>query len=213
MFGITNMRAGLGDDGMGAMPSPLTWDSGLAWDDPGLGITWDAVAVSTNPPGIMANDNRISVEISPAKKAAIEAAVSALKTELAGITINLTMQERQSLPRIGNNSLAFDEKCAAYMASRPDLVPSFLDTAEMTKDRKLVADLLPCLREIAPICEGLEDTIMLANSDNMVGDLAFYQNVKQAAKRGVSGADSIFNDLKTRFPGRPKKEDTLPPSA
>lgn len=96
-------------------------------------------------------------------------------------------------------------------ASRADLVPSFLDTAEMAKDRKLVADLLPCFREIAPLCEGLEDTIMLANSDNMVGDLAFYQNVKQAAKRGVTGAGTIYEDLKTRFPGRPKKDTPTTP--
>ena len=78
-------------------------------------------------------------------------------------------------------------------------------------NRKLVADLLPCFRELAPLCEGLEDTIMLANSDNMMGDLAFYQNVRQAAKRGVVGADTIYNDLKTRFPGRPRNEPPAPP--
>ena len=50
---------------------------------------------------------------------------------------------------------------------------------------------------------------MLANSDNMVGDLAFYQNVRQAAKRGVVGAGSIC-DLKTRFPGHPKKGRAQP---
>jgi hypothetical protein len=141
------------------------------------------------------------LEITAAQKAAIVSAVGALKTALEGITINLTVDEKQSLPRISDGTLAFDEKCAAYMASRADLVPSFLDAAEMAKDRKLVADLLPCLREIAPICEGLEDTIMLANSD-----------VRQAAKRGVSGADTIYNDLKTRFPGRPKKDVPTPPT-
>lgn len=156
----------------------------------------------------MASDNRISLDITAAQKTAIVDAVTALKNALNGIVINLTADERQSLPRISDNTLAFDEKCAAYMASRADLVPSYLDMEEMAKDRKLVADLLPCLREIAPICEGLEDTIMLANSDNYVGDLAFYQNVRQAAKRGVSGAGTIYNDLKTRFPGRPKKDPT-----
>jgi hypothetical protein len=152
----------------------------------------------------MASDNRISEEITAAQKAAIVSAVSALKTALQGIIINLNVDERRSLPKIGDKSVAFDEKCAAYMASRPELVPSFLDTAEMAKDRKLVADLLPCFREIAPLCEGLEDTITLANSDNMVGDLAFYQNVQAAAKRGVPGTDTILADLATRFPGRPK---------
>ncbi len=160
----------------------------------------------------MASDNRISLEITAAQKAAIVSAVGALKTALDGVLINLTPDEKQSLPRIGDNTMAFDEKCAAYMAGRPELVPSFLDTDEMAKDRKLVADLLPCFRELAPLCEGLEDTIMLANSDNMVGDLAFYQNVRQAAKRGVAGAGTIYDDLKTRFPGRPKKDTPTPPN-
>ena len=38
----------------------------------------------------MASDNRISVEISAAQKTAIVDAVTALKTALQGITINLT---------------------------------------------------------------------------------------------------------------------------
>jgi hypothetical protein len=128
-----------------------------------------------------------------------------------GITINLTVDEKQSLPRISDGTLAFDEKCVAYMASRADLVPSFLDVAEMAKDRKLVADLLPCLREIAPICEGLEDTVSLAYADIYIADLAFHANVKQAAKRGVPGTDTIYDDLKERFPGRPRTELTPPP--
>ena len=152
----------------------------------------------------MASDNRISQEITAAQKAAIVSAAGALKTALTGITINLTKDERQSLPKIADKTLAFDEKCKAYMASRPDLVPSFLDTAELAKDRKLIDDLLPCLREIAPICEGLEDTISLAYTDVYVADLAFHQNVKQAAKRGVPGTDTIYDDLKARFPGRPQ---------
>jgi hypothetical protein len=158
----------------------------------------------------MASDNRISLTITAAQKTAIVNAVTALKTALDGIITNLNVDERRSLPKIGDKSVAFDEKCAAYMASRPELVPSFLDTAEMTKDRQLVADLLPCFRELAPLCEGLEDTITLAQSDNMVGDLAFYQNVQAAAKRGVPGTDTILADLKTRFPGRPKATPPAP---
>lgn len=41
-------------------------------------------------------------------------------------------------------------------------------------------------------------------------DLAFYQNVKQAARRGVNGAEAIYADLQQRFPGRPRVE---PPPA
>lgn len=157
----------------------------------------------------MANDNRISLELTPAQKTAITTAVSDLKTAFDGILTNLNVEERQSLPKIGDKTLAFDEKCRAYMASRPELVPSFLDAAEMAKDRQLVADLRPCLLELQQLVEGLDDTITLANSDNLMGDLAFYQNVRAAAKRGVPGTDTILNDLKERFPGRPRP--TPPP--
>jgi dGTP triphosphohydrolase len=159
----------------------------------------------------MASDNRISIELTAAQKTAIVDAVMALKAALQGIIINLTKEERQSLPKVGDKTLAFDEKCRAYMTSRPELVPGFIDLAELAKDRKLVADLLPCLQEIAPICEGLEDTISLAYTDIYIADLAFHANVKQAAKRGVPGTDTIYDDLKERFPGRPKVAPTPPP--
>ena len=152
----------------------------------------------------MASDNRVSLEITPAKKAAIEAAVLALKTELQDVTISLSEDERGRLPRMADKTMAFDDKCEAYMAGRPDRVPNFIVLLERAKDRKLVEDLLPCLRELSPLAQALEDTLALANSDNM-GDLSFYQNVKQAAKRGVSGADAIYDDLKKRFPGRPSQ--------
>lgn len=189
------------------MPSPLTWDNldDLEWDRADL--TWDGDGETSNQPSHpMANDNRISTSITAEQKAAIEAAVAALVEAFDGILINLTLEERQSLPRISDKTLAFDQKCAEYMSQRADLIPSYLDMAEMAVDRKLIADLRPCLQQIAPLCEALDDTLMLANSDNYVGDLAFYQNVRQAARRGVPGTDTIYSDLKERFPGRPPKD-------
>jgi len=55
------------------------------------------------------------------------------------------------------------------------------------------------------ICPGISskqsgEACTLAHSDVYVAELAFYQNVKQAAKRGVPGTDTIYDDLKTRFP-------------
>ena len=47
----------------------------------------------------------------------------------------------------------------------------------------------------------LGDTVTLIASEIYMADLAFYQNVRQASKRGVSGADTIYTDLRVRFPG------------
>jgi len=81
------------------MPQPLSWDSGLAWDNLTPEITWDGLAPTTSPNRPMASDNRISLEITAAQKTAIVDAVMALKAALNGITINLTAEEKQSLPR------------------------------------------------------------------------------------------------------------------
>jgi len=194
------------------MPQPLTWDSpSLTWDsNPG---TWDGVA--SQPTHSQTMDNRISKTVSPAQKAAIEAAIAALRTALTtpeDLLLNLTAEERRSIPKIGDKTLAFDEKCAAYSAQRPELVPGFTDTAEVALDRALVSDLLPCLQQLAPLCEGLEDSITAAQSDLLMADLAFYSSVKDAAKRNVPGADTIYNDLKARFPGRPRGGQNPPPT-
>ena len=124
----------------------------------------------------MPSDNRISIEVTPAQLAAVNLAVADLEIALEGLTSNISEDHKRSLPKIGDKTLAFDEKCKTYMADRPDLVPGFTDPAEVQRDRDLVAALLPVMREIAPILSDLESTILLAYSDLYVADLAFYQN-------------------------------------
>lgn len=186
------------------VPQSLSWDSGLVWDSLAPGIAWDGF-VPTNPTNRpMATDNRISIVITSAQKTAIANAITALKDATKDILIELDPEDKQALPKIADKTLAFDEKCKAYMTSRPDLIPTYVDMTEMAKDRTAIDDLLPCLRELQPICSAFEDTVTLLYSDVYGGDLGFMQNTKQAAKRGVQGAQTIYDDLKERFPGRPK---------
>jgi hypothetical protein len=195
------------------MPQPLTWDSSsLAYD--ALGLTWDAVAASTPPHTTMPNDNRISAEVTAANKTAIMTKLTEIKA-LLPFLINLTKDERIQLPKLGSGSLAFDEQCASYMATAPNLIPPFVDPAEVTKDRALRLVLADVLREAHKLCEALDDTHMLVGSEIWMADLSFYQTVRQAARRSVVGADAIYDDLKQRFPGvsgDPEEEPTPPPS-
>jgi hypothetical protein len=125
--------------------------------------------------------------------------------------IGMTPEQRHALPKIADGTRAFEEKCQAYMTTRPELVPGYVDLAELAKDRKLVADLMPCLQMLLPLAQAMEDTVTLAYSDIYVSDLGFYQSIRQAAKRGMAGTDTIYDDLQERFPGRPKKVVPPPP--
>lgn len=197
------------------MPQPLTWDmqsggSQITWDSPSA-LTWDGVAPHTPPSNTMPDDNRISATVSPTDKTAIMTKFTEIKA-LLPFLLNLTKDERIQLPKLGNASLAFDEQCASYMATAPNLIPPFVDPAEVTKDRNLRLALADILRECNKLCEALDDTLMQVGSEIWMADLSFYQTVRQAAKRSVFGADAIYDDLKQRFPGvAGDPEEELPP--
>jgi hypothetical protein len=57
------------------------------------------------------------------------------------------------------------------------------------------------VRELNLLTQAVDDSTTIVGHEIYMAELAFYQNVRQAAKRGVAGAQAIFDDLKTRFPG------------
>ena len=149
----------------------------------------------------MPNDNRISAVLAPADKATILQKITEIRA-LLPFLLNLTIQERKELFKLGDKGLGFDEKCKTYMAANPTLVPGFVSIPEMDKDRALRLNVLDILREFASLHEALDDTALVLGSEILMGDLSFYQNVKQATRRGsVTGVDVIYQDLQARFPG------------
>ena len=191
------------------MPA-LTWDSPtLTWDSGSA--TWDGQSSPTNATTSMPNDNRISAALTAANKTSILTKIGEIRA-LLPFLINLTGQERRELPKMGDKTLAFDEKCATYMAQNPGLVPGFVDVDEVNKDRALRLPLSDVLRELQSLTEAVSDTALLVGSEIYMADLSFYQNARQAAKRGVLGADTIHNDLKERFPGGNGGTPATPPA-
>lgn len=148
----------------------------------------------------MPDDNRISASLADADKTLILQKIAEIRA-LLPFLLNLTPDERQTMPKLGEKTLAFDEKCASYMAQNPKLVPSFVELPEMEKDRALRTPLSDVARELNLLTQAVDDSTTIVGHEIYMAELAFYQNVRQAAKRGVAGAQAIFDDLKTRFPG------------
>jgi len=88
-----------------------------------------------------------------------------------------------------------------------------VNPAEVTKDRALRLVLADLLGEARKLCEKLDDTLMLVGSEIWMADLSFYQTLRQAARRDVPKADTIYDDLEERFPGvsgDPEEEEPTP---
>ena len=147
----------------------------------------------------MPNDNKISASISAQDMTEVMAAFATIKAKLPFLR-NLTKNERRSLPTVGTERGGMMETFNSEMDLHPDLIPTFVDMPELDIDRALYTQLdtlKSCAREI---CEGIEDTHQIVGSDIYMAYLSFYNNVKQAAKRAVVGADAIYQNLRRFFP-------------
>ena len=201
------------------MATPLRWGQKLSNGQPvtyGMKAavwngTLDAVEAAMNQPNsnIMTDDNRISASILPADITAILAAIATIRAKLSFL-IQVGAQERLDLPKLGEKTVGFHEKCTAYMASNPEFTPPFVLPAEVAKDIELRGEFHQFMPQLLELVDLITGTEMVVGSEIYMADLAYYQSVREAARRGRAGAETIYRDLQTRFPGAPKKPKPAP---
>ena len=188
------------------MPQPLTWSNNLVWNAPGA--VWNGSVAS--PHHIMTNDNKISASISAQDMTDIMAAFATIKAKLPFL-INLSPAEKRGMPNISTERGGMVDSFTSEMSLHADLIPTFIDMPELAKDTALLTQL-ETLRSCAnELCEGINDTHQAVGSDMYLAYLSFYNNVKQAAKRAVVGADAIYANLR-RFFQRGGGTPTPPPT-
>lgn len=147
-------------------------------------------------------------------------AVSEIKGHLSAIRallpnlITLANQERRDMAKMGLKSVGFMERSVHYMGTNPEFLPGFVTMEEVKSDQSGRSHLLEVAPELRGLHESLQDTLMAVSSELWLASLAFYQNVRQGARRGLPGAEDIYNDLRARFPGAvPASEDPAPAAA
>ncbi len=173
--------------------------------------TASSAAPADAAPIPLATDTPVSVVITPDQKAAILGQIAGLKAALT-FAIGLTDDQRRKMLKLGDKTVGFEQKCASYMASRPDLIPGFVDMNQLAQDRAGWTDVADLMHALFDVYQPLDDTEMVLSHQIYLPDLSFYQNVQLAAKRNVPGAQAIYDDLKTRFPGHPHSTPVNPPS-
>jgi hypothetical protein len=184
----------------GMSQTPLTWSKKYRWSKT---LKWNGLAPNTGPimPNTSSTDTPIVVNLSPAEKAAILAKAAELAALLTW-TIGLSDADRKAMFKLGDKSVGFDQKVAAYMTSRPDLVPGYVDMAQLAQNRTARVDVGDILRVVGDIWQRLSDTELKLGNQVFKPELAFYHSAQEAAKHGVNGAQGIVDDLKVRFAGQ-----------
>lgn len=152
-------------------------------------------------------ENRISITIDAAAEQAIATAIATIETNLPFV-VNLSAEERQYLPKMGDKSIAFVNKALEYAKQNNSVVPTFLNMVEFEKDVAAVTSLAKVLYPLHQLLEKLDDTVLLSGSEAYTEALVFYTALKGAAKAGVPGMKTVYDDMQARFPGRGKSTAT-----
>jgi hypothetical protein len=112
----------------------------------------------------------------------------------------LTPTERKTLPKMGEKTLAFVEKCHEFAIKNTEFCPPFLDMNLFSIDFKDAHGLFGAVNRATQIQEGLADTQMCAGSEAYQAALLFYHSVKSAAANDIAGAKAVYEELRKRFP-------------
>ncbi len=159
----------------------------------------------------MALDNLVAVEIPPKTLDELQNKIKEISNMLAPFLIALTPQERKRRPKMGEGTVTFVKKTLAYAQANPELVPSFVDVANVEQDVNAVRDLNSLFRPLHQLTTGLDDTMLLSGSEAYVAALSIYNSIKQGARANVPGARGIYEDLSTRFDGQRRKRKPATP--
>ena len=161
----------------------------------------------------MAQQNLVSFQMNDKDLESVRAAIATLKTVLLPQLKTLTPEDRHELPKMGDKTVAFVQKTQEYCKSNPELCPQFMDADAFGVDVKAVETIRTIYNPLLQIVEALDDTMMLSGSEAYAGALMFYNSVKAAQKMNISSAGTIYDDLSSRFPGRPPKTNAAAATA
>jgi len=68
-------------------------------------------------------------------------------------------------------------------------------------------NLIGIASQALQLCNGLDDTAMVAGSEAYYAALAYYNSVQQASNQNIPGAKAIYDELKKRFALKSRKSD------
>lgn len=156
--------------------------------------------------------NLIDNTIPDAAFAAIKQGITDARGKLAPYAVGLTDEQRHDLFKMGDKSVAFIDKIAAFLTDYPDYVPRRVSPEAFASDLALFNSLRSIRTLAAAFLQTVDDTMMAAGSDMMEAGIAYYRSAQDAAEDGDATAKAVFKELNERFPfaGRRKAPDNTP---
>ncbi|MEH2085393.1 hypothetical protein [Nostoc sp.] len=144
----------------------------------------------------------ISATLAQTDRDAVLQAITIIKEKLPFL-VDLSADDRKTLPKMGDKSRAFVSKALEVAAQNPEFLPRSFDLDEMRKDVQLFEALYPVLLSLTQLQELVDDTSLAVGSEAYAAALQVY-NYAKASGQGA-GLDAVVVEMGQRFARKPAK--------
>jgi hypothetical protein len=152
-------------------------------------------------------DNRVSAVLSETDRQALLAAIETIRTKLPFL-IDLSPEQRRSLPKMGDKSRAFVGKALAIAQQNSNFLPRSFDVEEMARDVTLAEALWPVMAALTRLQEQVTDTYTEVGSEAYSAALVVYQYGRNSGD-GES-LEGLLDDMGQRFARKSRSTKTTP---
>lgn len=143
--------------------------------------------------------NLVTLNLSETQLAAVDAALTVLETQLAGLVALAPGSKRRMQP-MGERSEAFCRQALRVLSENPQVVPPNVDVADALRDLSMRDALRPRSIRLARLMSRMEDTDYALGTDAMTVATQGYGLLKLVGK--TEGLDAARKDLGSRFAKR-----------
>lgn len=154
--------------------------------------------------------NLVTLNFTDAQITAVNAALTELETQLAGL-ISLSVPVKRSVRKMGQKSEAFCRQTIRVLEQNPQIVPPNVSLADAVADLTALDALRPMMVRLSRLTDRASDTEIALGSDVMAMALQGYGLLKLTG-RG-EGLDTLRQQLGERFTKTPRQPQSTPEPA
>jgi len=144
----------------------------------------------------MNTQNLVNLSLTETQIANVDAALTTLETELAGL-IALSATDKRRMRKMGNKSESFSRQALQVVNQNPQMIPANIPVADAIADIQVMDQLRPRLTRMSRLIERGYDTEAALGNDIMTVALQAYGLLKLTGRS--EGMESLRRDLSGVF--------------
>ena len=143
-------------------------------------------------------ENKVNAIIDASTRAKVEAAFDGMLRDLPFL-IELSPAESQRLLRMEAGRIDFVRKALILAKGNPGIQPKLFELKDFENDLTLAQDLDGMIGKAEAFVKLLKDTRDQVGNEAYMAALEVYHTSKRGAAKGVAGAQTAYEELKSMF--------------